>query len=46
MSFEKHFEFVEIAYGSGIGSEFGISGTPPCETLLNVYRADFAFFSA
>jgi hypothetical protein len=30
--------------GSGIGSEFGISETPPCETLLNCNRADFEYF--
>jgi hypothetical protein len=42
--FEKNFVFMEIAYGSGISSEFGISETPPCDTLFSVYRADFAFF--
>ena len=38
---KKKIEFVEIVYGSGVGSEFGLN-----ESLLNDYRADFAFFSA
>ena len=46
MRFEKHFEFMEIAYGFGTGIEFGISETPSRETLFNVHGAGFSFFSA
>jgi len=31
---------MEIAYGSGIGSYYGISENPPREILLNFHGAD------